>query len=259
MDGRINVSTANIYADATYRSEVVSQGLLGESLHIVETKDDFAFVTLSDTYQGWISRHQWVPARKSTGRTLRVRSHFMSIYGQDSIRSEQVRDAVLGSILCINEEKEGWFLVELPDGQKGWCETKHFTAFNIKSRREICDFAHEFLGYPYFWGGRSPKGFDCSGFTQTVFGLSGVALPRDSWQQHRDGRFLSDNHSQAQPGDLYFFSEQGNKITHVGMALGNDHIIHARGRVRINSLKSGADDFDPQLLDTFVDVRGYLE
>jgi cell wall-associated NlpC family hydrolase len=116
----------------------------------------------------------------------------------------------------------------------------------------------EFLGYPYFWGGRSVKGFDCSGLIQTVYSLLGLKLPRDSWMQHRDGKFVSDQPGEAEPGDLYFFSDTGSKITHVGMATGAGRIIHARGMVKENSLIHDETIFNEKLYSSFVDVRTFF-
>jgi cell wall-associated NlpC family hydrolase len=93
---------------------------------------------------------------------------------------------------------------------------------------------------------------------QVIFGLVGIKLRRDSWMQHHDAQFVSEESAAAQPGDVYFFAEQGNKITHVGLALGQNRILHARGYVRINSLTDGETDFDPNLANTFVDTRTFL-
>jgi cell wall-associated NlpC family hydrolase len=137
-------------------------------------------------------------------------------------------------------------------------EEMSFSEFPELTRQNIVQLVREFLGYPYFWGGRSPKGFDCSGLTQIVFSLYGISLPRDSWMQHRDALFCSDNPIEAQAGDLYFFADNGTKITHVGFALGEGRIIHARGMVRENSLIPGNDKFSEELYNSFVDVRTFF-
>ena len=170
----------------------------------------------------------------------------------------RIRDLVIGATLVKTAEKEDWFQVSLPDGILGWVEKKSFAPFPQESRQGVVDLAQEFLGYPYHWGGRSPKGFDCSGLIQTIFAHTGVSLPRDSWMQHRDAQPVSDDPLQAEPGDLCFFAEGGKRITHVGVAVGEGRIIHARGFVRQNSLKESDPDFDRDLARTFVDVKTYL-
>jgi cell wall-associated NlpC family hydrolase len=83
-------------------------------------------------------------------------------------------------------------------------------------------------------------------------------LPRDSWMQQRDGKFVSDKPEEAQPGDLYFFAETGTKITHVGIAIGEGRIIHSRGLVRENSLIRAHSNFSEELYKSFVDVRTFF-
>jgi hypothetical protein len=256
--GQVNVSVANIYAEGTYHSEIISQAILGEVFTVLQSAKDFSQVLQNDGYSGWISNYQWVPAtdRDLSGR--RVRTHFISINEEPDHMSNQVRDASIGSELLVAGERDGWLEIVLPDGQRGWAEEIHFTSFPEPSPDAAVHLAREFLGYPYFWGGRSPRGFDCSGFVQRIHGLLGIQLPRDAWMQHRDGRLLGGDYSQAKKGDLYFFADNGNKINHVGLATGQGGIIHSRGMVRINSLKTGAARFDQRLADTFVDVRTYF-
>ena len=90
-----------------------------------------------------------------------------------------------------------------------------------------------FLNAPYLWGGKSPFGIDCSGFTQLVYKLNGYKLPRDSDQQVEMGHPLSFV-DEAEPGDIAFFDNEAGKIVHVGILINNEKIIHASGRVRID-------------------------
>ena len=94
------------------------------------------------------------------------------------------------------------------------------------------------MGIPYLWGGNSSKGFDCSGFVQTVFRLMNVDLPRDASQMAEKGTEvpLDDSLENLQIGDLLFFGKTMQRITHVALYLGNHLFIHAEGKVRINSL-----------------------
>jgi cell wall-associated NlpC family hydrolase len=87
------------------------------------------------------------------------------------------------------------------------------------------------------WGGRTFLGIDCSGFTQLVYKLNGVQLPRDAYQQAELGEFVVFL-DQAKVGDLAFFVNDADKVTHVGLLLGDGKVIHASGKVRIDKIDS---------------------
>jgi cell wall-associated NlpC family hydrolase len=95
--------------------------------------------------------------------------------------------------------------------------------------------AKQFLGTAYLWGGRTVFGIDCSGFVQMVFKLFNINLPRDAYQQAEVGEdvgFLAE----AKTGDLAFFDNEQGKITHVGILLSPQSIIHASAIVRIDPI-----------------------
>lgn len=257
--GQINVSVANIYIDGTYHSEIVTQALLGEKIIIKETQGDFSQVSLPDDYRGWISNYQWVPFRQSDLATKKVRSHFARIFDMPNENAEPIKDVTIGMELLIIKEKDCWHQVLLPDGNEGWIASESFNTFPENTRQGLVELAGEFLGYPYFWGGRSVRGFDCSGLIQMIHSLVGIHLPRDAWMQQRDSKPVSEDPGEALPGDLYFFAEYGTKITHVGLATGDHKMIHARGYVRINSLNPKDEDYSEELFKTFADVRTFIK
>ena len=92
-----------------------------------------------------------------------------------------------------------------------------------------------YLNAPYLWGGKTPFGIDCSGFTQMVYRLNGFKLMRDAYEQATQGNALSFI-EESSPGDLAFFDNKEGNITHVGIIMENNHIIHAHGKVRIDRL-----------------------
>jgi cell wall-associated NlpC family hydrolase len=106
---------------------------------------------------------------------------------------------------------------------------------NDSQRTIIIKNALILLNSPYLWGGRSPLGIDCSGFTQLVYRLGQIKLLRDASQQATQGEFLSFI-EEAENGDLAFFDNNDGKITHVGLIINDNYIIHAHGKVRIDML-----------------------
>ena len=92
------------------------------------------------------------------------------------------------------------------------------------SNNNVVAYASNFLGTPYLWGGTTPSGFDCSGFTQYVYRHFGISVGRTTYDQIKDGVAVS--RDQLQPGDLVFYGKGGNP-THMGMYVGNGAYIHA--------------------------------
>lgn len=97
------------------------------------------------------------------------------------------------------------------------------------STRSFLESAEKLRGVPYRLGGESPQsGFDCSGYTQYVFGLHHIKLPRTVAEQFREGKPVG---GAIRPADLLFFRMAGpqSPISHVALALGPDEFIHAPG------------------------------
>ncbi len=103
------------------------------------------------------------------------------------------------------------------------------------SAQHIIELAGRFLNTSYLWGGKSSFGIDCSGFTQTIYRLLNISLPRDAWQQAEKGEtigFLQE----ARTGDLAFFDDEEGRIIHTGILLNDHEIVHAAGNVHIDPI-----------------------
>lgn len=107
------------------------------------------------------------------------------------------------------------------------------------SVRRIVQTALRYTGVPYVFGGTSPGGFDCSGYTRYVFAQSGIYLPRMADEQFEVGRHVS--YGNLQPGDLVFFSTYASGASHSGIYIGDGRFISATSSsgVRVDSLDSG--------------------
>ena len=116
------------------------------------------------------------------------------------------------------------------------------------------------MGTPYLWGGNSAKANDCSGFTQNIFEASGIKLPRDAKQQALHGEKIIPNKtwSNIQSGDLLFFGKE-DRVTHVGMSVGQYDFIHQGGMVGISSLDPQSIAFASKRLETFLFVKRIIK
>ncbi len=255
----ITVSSAMIYRQSTFHSEADTQVVLGEEVTVLEEQNDFARILCEDGYEGWLNRYQltaWEPdagwAKKMLTQDL-VRIHLEADAGAPALR-----DAVAGSYLFVTSQEKDWNRVVLPDGVPGWVRADAFDTLNTWERVHFVSYAQRFLGVPYLWAGKTVKGFDCSGFTQFVHKMFGLSIRRDAWMQFEDGAFVSDDPLDGQAGDLMFFAESGDKVTHVGICLGKGKVLHARGMVRVNSLDRKDPLFSAGLFKDFVGVRSFV-
>ena len=128
---------------------------------------------------------------------------------------------------------------------------------------DVCAVAQRLLNVPYLWGGKNAMGIDCSGFTQVVYGVFGVNLLRNAREQMTQGEVVA-SLAEAQPGDLAFFDHadrnpKATNISHVGLLLDNQTIIHCSGKVHIDMIdEQGIHLADGELTHHLVQIRRYL-
>ncbi|WP_010237372.1 C40 family peptidase [Clostridium arbusti] len=96
---------------------------------------------------------------------------------------------------------------------------------DVKNGQVIVSYSEKFKNVKYSWGGESPRGFDCSGFTKYVYAHFGISLPHNAAEQYNYGKPVNKN--SLQPGDLVFFGKTDESIYHVGIYIGKGNFINA--------------------------------
>ena len=227
------LSIIPVRADVFGKSEMVSQLLFGETFSILSQSKGWAkILTDHDNYEGWIDEKQFIPLSSDEHSQIFTSTKY---YSTDLVHALTQNN--IGTLNIV----PGSILYNAPAGEfKLGNKTFSFDGNEIKadiepSCEQLIKNAFYFLNSPYLWGGRTPFGIDCSGFVQIAARLSGISLPRDTHEQAEEGEMIN-LISEANPGDLAFFDNEDGRIIHVGIILENGQIIHASGKVRIDTL-----------------------
>ncbi len=230
--GICDLSMVAVRKQAGDTHEMVNQLLFGDILLVKDQLAGWLLIeTLDDAYEGWVDAKQIVEIDEDVFTSMQYmpRFYLMQAFGK-AISESSERLLSFGSLLPFYQSEK--FQI-LKDQYQISAEVIQATT-EVNAEHLIATAKH-MLGTPYLWGGRSIMGIDCSGFIQLVFKLNGCLLPRDSSQQVDHGETISFV-NEALPGDLAFFDNDEGNITHVGMILEGGKIIHASGKVRIDTL-----------------------
>lgn len=250
----VNVSVTCIREHPRHSAELGSQAVMGAPIRILGKEGEWYRVQSPDGYTGYIIANTVAP--KSTGEMIAWASSpriVVSDYGTFEITAVpgidtprgRVSDITTGAILQIDSIVGSNVAVTLPDGHRhGWIDSSKamdITAWASQPMDVLAmlDYAYSMEGTPYFWGGTSPKGVDCSGLTSTAYLTRGWIIPRNASSQARTGmRIDAGQWPQLQGGDLLFFGNpKTGKVTHVALHDHDGEYIHSSaGRVRRNSV-----------------------
>ncbi len=237
MYGVCNLSIVPCRSEPSDKSEMVTQLLFGECFTINEIQKNWIRIKITyDGYECWIGDKQFEYISELHYNDLCSSKTSLSLDLVSIISNKNggnIVPIILGSTLYLENSNQiilnnSTYLFE------GNINSKD----NFEHRNGIIECSFLYLNAPYLWGGRSPFGIDCSGFTQMVYKLNGISLLRDASQQATQGKILNFV-EEALPGDLAFFDNDEGNIIHVGIVLAGNKIIHASGSVRI-------DEFDHQ-------------
>lgn len=198
------------------------------------TQDGWYQITFQDT-MGYVSQDYVSLAEASELPTVaepvygKVVEGPLNIRANPSTDSNKVGSLSTGAVVDILETLDGWYQIE-----EGYVSADYVTivdaaeAASSASSSDVVSFAMQYLGYPYRYGGSSPKGFDCSGFVRYVYDQFGYSLNRTASAQMDNGTAVS--MGELQPGDLVFFKKAGSsasRASHVGIYIGGGEFIHA--------------------------------
>ena len=263
-------AVANVHAEAKAKSEVVTQALFGELIEVLRSTPGWSFVRIvADGYLGWVAEHALAP-------TLPGPSHFTAANLAACFRqpdgAEVVGQLPFNVAVAVVEQRGDWAGIAAPGDDVWWMRASELTSLDDRAvpdadgvQTMLARMSH-FVGTPYFWGGRSPFGYDCSGFAQTALRFMGVSVLRDADQQFGEGDEVD---GLPQPGDLLFFGRPGYTasgiaraagVDHVAISLGGWDILHATGAVwsvTRNSLDPASPVYRRGLAESYLGARRF--
>lgn len=250
--GYYNLGVASVSNHLNIREKPVDGKLVGkmsngDGCEILSIEDGWAHVK-SGKVEGYVSMEYLLDgaaalavANQTAKPIATVTTDALRVREQPNTDCPVVTTVAKGEELVAVEESDGWVRLDL-DGDDAYVsadyvdvEKRLFTAITITEllygagvsdvRVDLCEYAKQFIGNRYVWGGTSlTKGVDCSGFTMQIYKRYGVSLPHHAASQAGKGKTIKA--SQLKPGDLVFYAK-GGKINHVAIYIGNGQVVHA--------------------------------
>ncbi len=264
----VELSSIYMRTSPDYESALETQELMGTVVEVVGEKGYWREIISPQPYRAWCTEKGITMMSPEELRSYEAapKCMFTDLYGhvyeRPSRKAGTICDLVGGDVMRIAGSKGRWTKVQLPSGETGWVRSEylreHKGFINIAKgegnagsipdgiMEDIIATAFRLKGVPYLWGGMTPKGVDCSGLVRWSYLMNGVLLPRNASQMVHCGDEVSLD--SLRRGDLVFFGtpatdKKPQRVTHVGIYIGNGHIIHSSHLVRVNSLIPGEGDY----------------
>lgn len=230
--GIVHLSVVPARAEASDKSEMVTQLLFGDAFSIIDEAKNFIQIkTHYDNYECWICKKQYTEINESEYSQITNTPYYCTTDLIHLVSNNgSMQTLVQGSSLPFFNN--GAFRI---GKTKLTYDGNISLPTQIGTKEKIVEDALMYINAPYLWGGKSPFGIDCSGLTQMVYKINNIVIPRDAYQQAELGESYSFV-EESEPGDLAFFDNEEGKITHVGILVSKNKIIHASGKVRIDRL-----------------------
>tara|TARA_X000001036_G_scaffold403871_1_gene410753 strand:+ start:947 stop:1690 length:744 start_codon:yes stop_codon:yes gene_type:complete len=220
--GICNLSIVPVRILDSDKSEMINQLIYGDIIEILEEKNKWTKIkSIYDNYIGWIDVKQYIKISDETKLIMNK-----PIYSLDLVEFIENENKELFTVPIGSDVSNIYLLNHSFEGK---------TVSGKSDKNSIISTALSYLHSPYLWGGKTPFGIDCSGFSQMVYKINGYKLFRDAKEQANQGKTLSFI-EESEPGDLAFFNNDAGEIVHVGIILEENYIIHASGKVRIDRI-----------------------
>ncbi|UFU01435.1 NlpC/P60 family protein [Radiobacillus kanasensis] len=222
-----------------------TQGLYGQEVTILEEQGDWARVAVHGQptpknelgYPAWMPKDQLTYEKKFAQQKNKksfalVTSPTTWLYNDHKFEAK-FKEISFNTRLPVITQRHGATLVATPSDGNKWIDSEAVSVYGSNqdipnpTGADLVQTGKKFLGLPYLWAGASGFGFDCSGFTHTIYKAHGITIPRDSSVQATHGKPVAKEN--LQKGDLLFFAYNEGKgsVHHVGMYIGNGKMIHA--------------------------------
>lgn len=223
--GICHLSVVPIRLTANNGSEMITQLLYGDHFKVLEQQRKWSKIRIAfDALEGWVCNNQFTLITEQDYKDIEKSKELK--FTSDLVSFTSTQNDILIPVVLGSSIQHLHLLSHQYDGSY---------SNGTRKKTHLLDTAVLYLNTPYLWGGKTPFGIDCSGFTQMAYKINGYRLLRNVAEQASQGEALSFI-EESEAGDLAFFDNNEGIIDHVGIIMKNNYIIHSHGKVRIDRL-----------------------